>query len=150
MKKIVKEETIVKKTEMWEAKDGTTFVKKEDCEAYEKSYLFTISQSFDEIPQAKVCSCKLGLYYASEDYETYLIKPRNLQDIVVINAYIEATTDSQGKLTAEYINKDIVLNFGWEHEYCDIIFLDERYKEIERYLNCQHEKIAELEKAKKK
>jgi hypothetical protein len=48
----------------------------------------------------------------------------------LINAYIKATTYSEGKLTTEHIGQLIMLDFGYDHDYCDIWELSERIEAI--------------------
>ena len=83
--------------------------------------------------------------YADETYrmdncddEVWIIKPRDFEDIKVINAYTEATCcGCKANLTQEDIGKLIAMNFGYDHDWCGIYKVDEYLNSIknqyERY-----------------
>ena len=50
----------------------------------------------------------------------------------MINAYIKATTGSDGRLTIEHIGQLIMLDFTCDHDYCDIYVLSEHIDAIIR------------------
>ena len=56
----------------------------------------------------------------------------------MINAYINATTGNKGILTTEHIGKLLILNFGWDHDYCDVDILADHLAKIT-------ERVAKLE-----
>lgn len=138
MKKIQREETKVIYKDIYVSVDGREFDNEADCRAWENSYKGTLTASWNLIEKKEICDCDYGFSYASEDHECYAIKPKNLDDIVLINAYIKATTYSEGILTTEHIGKLLILNFGYDHEYCDVDVLAEHFVKLT-------ERIAKLE-----
>lgn len=123
MRKIQREETKVIYTDIYVSVDGKEFTNEADCKAWETSYKGTIEASWQLINKKKVYNTDYGIPWSSEDHECYAIKPKNLDEIVLINAYIKATTSDNGKLTTEHIGKLLILNFGYDHDYCDVDIL---------------------------
>lgn len=130
MKKIQREETKVVYTDIYVSVDGKEFTNEADCRAWETSYRGTLEASWQLINKKKVCDCDFGIPWSNEDHECYAIKPKNLDEIVLINAYIKATTYNDGRLTTEHIGKLIMLDFGYDHDYCDIWELSKRIEAI--------------------
>lgn len=130
MRKIQREETKVVYTDIYVSADGREFTNEADCKAWESSYRCTIETSWKLIDKKEICNCDYGFSYSSEDHECYAIKPKNLDEIVLINAYIKATTGDNGMLTTEHIGKLLVLNFGYDHDYCDIDILAEHLAKV--------------------
>jgi hypothetical protein len=130
MKKIQREETKVIYKDIYVSVDGREFENEADCKAWENSYKGTIEASWQLINKKRVYDTDYGIPWSSEDHECYAIKPKNLDEIVFINAYIKATTYSEGRLTTEHIGQLIMLDFGYDHDYCDIWELLERIEAI--------------------
>lgn len=130
MKKIQREVTISK--DIYVSVDGKEFTNEADCKAWENSYKGTLEASWQLINKKRVYDTDYGIPWSSEDHECYAIKPKNLDEIVLINAYIKATTDNEGRLTTEHIGQLIMLDFGYDHDYCDIWVLSERVDAIVR------------------
>lgn len=135
MKKIQREETKVVYTDIYVSVDGKEFTNEADCREWETSYRGTLEASWQLINKKKVYDTDYGIPWSSEDHECYAIKPKNLDEIVLINAYIKATTGSAGRLTTENIGQLIMLDFGYDHDYCDIWDLSERIDAITRNIN---------------
>ena len=138
MKKIQREETKVIYTDIYVSVDGREFTNEEDCRMWENSYRGTLEASWKLIDKKEVCNCNYGFEYASEDHECYAVKPKNLDEIVLINAYIKTTTGDNGTLTTEHIGKLLILNFGWDHDYCEVNVLADHLAKIT-------ERVAKLE-----
>lgn len=139
MKKIQeKVETVVYK-DVFVSVDGLKFDTEADCKAWETSYKGTMAANWKLINKAEANGCNLGLPYSNEDDECYIIEPKTLDEITVINAYIASSTGSAGDLTMEHIGKLLVLNFGYDHDYCDVYVLSKHIENITNY-------IAKLEK----
>lgn len=138
MKKIQREETKVVYTDVYVSVDGREFTNEADCRAWETSYRGTLEASWKLINKKQVCDCDFGIPWSSEDHECYAIKPKNLDEIVLINAYIKATTYEDGKLTTEHIGKLLMLDFGYDHDCCYIHDFTEHLANITK-------KIATLE-----
>ena len=137
MKKIQKEITTYK--DIFVSVDGREFTTAEDCEKWEKSYKGTLETSWKLIKKKEVCDCDFGFPWSSEDHECYALKPKNLDEIVLMNAYIKAETGEDGGLTTEHIDKLIILNFGCDRYGCDVDILSEHLAKVT-------ERIANLEK----
>lgn len=138
MKKIQREETKVIYTDIYVSVDGREFTNEADCKAWEKSYEGTITASWKLLNKKEVCNCDYGFAWSSDDHECYAIKPKNLDEIVLINAYIKATTGSNTTLTTEHIGKVCILNFGYDHDWCDVDILADHFSKVT-------ERIAKLE-----
>jgi hypothetical protein len=147
MKKIQREETVVVRKDIYVSVDGREFTNEADCKAWESSYKCTLEASWKLIKKEEVNPCSLGLYGASEDHECYVIKPKDLNEIVLINAYIKSTTDSGEELTIEHIGQLVALNFGWDHDYCYACSLADRFNEITKYTSTIADKFDETENA---
>ena len=130
MKKIQREETKVIYKDIYVSVDGREFENEADCKAWENSYKGTIEASWQLINKKRVYDTDYGIPWSSEDHECYAIKPKNLDEIVLINAYIKATTYSEGRLTTEHIGQLIMLDFGYDYDYCDIWELSKRIEAI--------------------
>ena len=130
MKKIQREETKVIYTDIYVSVDGKEFTNEADCKAWENSYRGTLEASWKLINKKKVSDCNYGLPWSSEDNECYAIKPKNLDEIVLINAYINSTTSVEGKLTTDHIGKLLILNFGYDHDWCDVYVLEDHLAKI--------------------
>ena len=138
MKKIQREETKVIYKDIFVSVDGREFENEADCKAWESSYRGTLEASWKLIEKKEVCDCDYGIPWSSEDHECYAIKPKNLDEIVLINAYIKATTGNNGILTTKHIGELLMLDFGYDHDYCDVYNFAEHIAKIT-------EKIAKLE-----
>ena len=124
---------VVVKTE-YIAIDGTIFRTKEECEQWEKSYECTLTCSMKKIPHIETNGEDAYLQCGNCDDEVWIIKPRDFEDIKVINAYTEATCcGCKANLTQEDIGKLIAMNFGYDHDYCSCYIVEELIKEISNY-----------------
>jgi hypothetical protein len=141
--KMIKQEVKTYKA-IYVSVDGKEFDNEADCKAWEKSYKGTLEASWKLIKKIEVSDCALGLPWSSDDHECYVLKPKNLDEITLLNAYIESSTCSKGLLTAQHIGELIVLNFGYDHDYCDVYELADHLKSITEYIGRMNEKINEL------
>lgn len=123
MKKIQREETKVIYTDIYVSVDGKEFTNEADCKAWESSYQGTLSASWQLIKKKEVCGSDFGIPWACEAHECYIIKPKNLDEVVLINAYIESSTSNKICLTTDHIGKLVLLNFGYDHDWCDVYIL---------------------------
>lgn len=133
MKKIQREVKTYK--DIYVSVDGKEFTNEADCKAWESSYKGTLEASWKNVKKIEANSCLLGIAYSSDDHECYIIKPKNLDEITLINAYIQSSTDVVSPvLIADHIGKTIALDFGYDHYYCDVIILSDHIKEISDYI----------------
>lgn len=139
MKKI-ENEVMVKTIEtVYEAIDGKRFDSEEACKKWEKSYECTVKASWDKIPKQEINSCDFGLTYAEEEYDCFMVIPRNLNDITTINAFVYMHTHQDAIMSAENIGKVMVLNFGYDYDWCDVYEMENRLA----FLNQMWKKTAE-------
>ena len=125
MRKIQREETKVIYKDIFVSVDGREFENEADCKAWENSYKGTLEASWKLLKKKEVFNGDYGIAYSSEDHECYAIKPKNLDEIVLINAYVKATTGDNGKLTTDHIGKLLLINFGYERDWCDVDILED-------------------------
>lgn len=134
MKKIQRE--VVTHEDIYVSVDGKEFKNEADCKAWEKSYKGTLEASWKLIKKEEVDTSNIGLPYANSDDECYVIKPKTLDEIVLINAYIASSTYGNGaQLTVEHIGKMIALNFGYDHDYCDVYILEDHLNNLKKYVS---------------
>lgn len=134
MKKIQRELTTYKA--IYVSVDGKEFDNEADCRAWENSYKGTLSASWNLIKKVDADSVNLCLPYASEDYECYVIKPMSLDDITLINAYIQSSTNNNCTvLNASYIGKLTALNFGYDHDYCEAYALEDHIDSLAKHIS---------------
>lgn len=131
MKKIQREKTVTTITDIFVSVDGKEFENETDCRAWENSYRGTLEASWQLIKKVEVCDADFGIPWSSDDHECYVIKPRNLNDITLINAYIQSVTNCNGTLlTTGHIGDVILLNFGYDRDYCDVHSLTDHLSNI--------------------
>ena len=131
MKKIQREEVKTMYTDIYVSVDGKEFANEADCRAWECSYQGTIEASWKLIKKKEAYALDFGIPYAIEDYECYIIRPESLDEVVLINAYIESSTGGgRARLTTDHIGKLILLNFGYDHDWCDVYVLADHLKNI--------------------
>ena len=143
MKKIQREVTTYK--DVYVSVDGKEFNNEADCRAWENSYKGTLNASWNLIKKIEVNACSLGLTYSSDDHECYIVKPQNLEEITLINAYIQSSTCNNGtNLTTKHIGELVALNFGYDHDYCDVYALSDHMKNIADYIAEKENQMANL------
>ena len=144
MKKIQQEVKTYK--DIYVSVDGKNFETEADCREWEKSYRGTLEASWNKVKKVEVNSASLGLPWSGDDHECYIIKPKDLDEIVLINAYIDCTTCSGTMLlTTEHIGKLIALNFGYDHDYCDRYLIDDILVDIKNYIAKMADKLEEVQ-----
>lgn len=140
MKKIQKE--VKTYEDIYVSVDGKEFKNEADCKEWEKSYKGTLEASWKLVKKKRVNDIDLGLPWSSDDHECYVLKPKDLEEITLINAYIYASTcggSDSAILTTNHIGKLIALNFGYDHDWCDVYILENHIKKLADY-------VTELEK----
>lgn len=123
--------------------DGKEFKTETDCKEWEKSYKGTLTASWQLIKKIEINDTCLGIPYSSDDHECYIVKPKDLDEIALINAYIAATTCySDPILNSSHIGNLTALNFGFDHDYCEAYIIDGIITDISNYIA---KKTAEFE-----
>lgn len=134
MKKIQRELKTYK--DIYVSVDGKEFDNETDCKAWETSYKGTLAASWAQIKKVDASSVNLGLPWNSDDHECYAIKPQSLEEITLINAYIQSSTCNHNDITllADHIGKLVILNFGYDHDYCDVYVPHKNLENITKYI----------------
>lgn len=115
---------VVVRTE-YVAVDGTVFASRENCEKWEKSYECTLTQSMKAIPHIETNGETAYLQGGNDSDEVWIVKPRDFEDIKIINAYTETLCyGCKSNLTQDDIGKMIALNFGYDHDWCGVYRLE--------------------------
>lgn len=113
------------------ANDGKIFRTKEECEQWEKTYECTLGLSMKKIPHIETNGEDAYVQCGNCDDEVWIVKPRDFEDIKVINAYTEVSCcGCKADLTQDDIGKTIILNFGYNHDWCDVIRVEPYLKNI--------------------
>ena len=146
MKKITKEETKVITREFYVSVDGKEFTNEEDCKQWENSYKGTLSASWYLLKKQEINAGLAGIPYGCDDYECYLLKPSNLEELTLINAYMASVTyNNCPTLTTDYINQLIILNFGYDQDYCDVYKVENHLSRITEYINNKENELSTME-----
>lgn len=134
--KIIEHITEVKTFE-YEAYDGTVFGDKADCETYEKSYKCIMRKKFEDIPKVEINGVDYGIPYASDDYECYVMKFNTLEALAEFKACLDVIVGG-GYYTEPnptHINKILLVNLGYDRDFCDIYIAEDFYKAAMDKLN---------------
>lgn len=131
---------VVVKTE-YIAIDGTVFRTKEECEQWEKSYKCTLTCSMKKIPHIETNGEDAYLQCSNCDENVWVLKPRNFEDIKVINAYTEHCCGCNANLTQDDIGTLLALNFGYDYDWCDVLKIKKYLAEINKAYNEFENKI---------
>lgn len=129
MKEIRKEVQRTEEIITYESVDGKIFKTKEDCERWEKSYEFTIRAAIGKIPQIET-NCGNSFIVSPSESEVLVLKPRNMEDINVINAYgmiLEGSVSNP--LTQDDIGNIVMIETGFGED-CFYMY------RMEEYLQC--------------
>lgn len=106
MNKIIDKVVKVEEVTKFVAIDGTVFTCEESCRKYEKSLECTICAAWNKIPKGTVDFDMLFLGGCSDD-GYIVIKPRNLDDVKIINMYCRF--NEKEALTQDDIGKEICI-----------------------------------------
>ena len=144
----------IKKTyreKVYVAVDGKEFKNEADCKEWENSYKCTIKQSFDKLPKLQVNASSVGYPEAFSDDKVFVVEPKSLEDITLINAYAKAFLDDFAvSMDTTCIGKKVVLNFGYSNDYFSFALLDDLIKDFNnniKRINNTFAKSEPIEKA---
>ena len=127
--------------------DGKEFETKEDCERWEKSYEGTICAALKEIPHVKTyCGDAYIASYPGE--HVIVLKPRNMEDIMIINAYGKIINNFIEPLTQEDVGKVLMIHTGYDEDWFEVYRMEKYLKEITTRFNDFKERINQLEAEK--
>lgn len=125
------------KTKKFEAYDGTVFENESDCKQYEKSYKCIIKKKFDDIPKTEINGVDYCIPYANEDCECYAMKFDTLEELSAFDACVDSLVGSgyYTKLEPCFVGKILLVNFGYDRDYCDVYIAEDMYRECMNSLN---------------
>lgn len=137
MKKVDREIIVHQHKTVFVSNDGKEFDSEEACIKWESSYKSTLEASIKNIKKIDVSAVDLGLPWGSDDHEVWLVCPSNLDEIILLNAYIKCETHdmSASTITTDMIGKYITMNWGYDRDFCDVIPLEKHYENINRYVD---------------
>lgn len=98
----------------YEANDGTRFNTEKECIAYENTAQCAIKAAFNSIPM-KIISCDEADDNLSCDGQYAIIKPRNANDIIIINAFLQLF-DSK-PVPVDVIDQTLVFYINYSDEW---------------------------------
>lgn len=112
----------VVKEEKYEAFDGVHFSTENQCREYENNRRNIVRHLFNNIPHVSMDAYNL-FECCYSDYSVYVMMPRDLEDIKVINEHYSHVTGLCNEIIAsqEYIGKRIVLTLCYDCEYMDCL-----------------------------
>lgn len=145
MKEIKKEVQRTEEVITYVAIDGKEFKNKEDCKKWEESYECTIRASFNKIPQIKT-SCESTGVIGLADETIIILKPRNIYDINVINAYGNLINSFSEPLTQDDIGKYLMIYTGYEEDWFTVYYMDIYLEELINKYNNFKKQVEEIEK----
>lgn len=119
------------KEKVYVAVDGKEFKNEADCKEWENSYKCAIQQSFDKLPKLQVNGLSVAFPCACDEDNVFVVEPKSLGDITLINAYAKAfLDDSATPMDTTCIGKKVVLNFGYSSDYFSFALLDDLIKDF--------------------
>jgi hypothetical protein len=140
MKKQTKEIITTTYEDIFVSKDGREFKTEADCKKWEESYECTMEESFANIKKATADAIALG--FPNYDAECYILEPKTLDEIVIINAYAKAVCyDVCSPLSADHIGKVIAFVMDYGREYGSFYVMADHIEGIVNYLD---KRLAEM------
>lgn len=156
MRKNVKETTIVQQEITWISNDGLVFENEKDCKAWENSYRGMLNTSFLNLA-TEVNLIEIGFPYSNEGDVGYVIFPKSVTDITMINAVIQEHENRSAevrKFSTDAIGKKIIFSFNemysndiFTSEWTIVKTLDELKEEITNAWNSIDKKFERLAEA---
>lgn len=131
MKKVEKEIQKIQKVITYISEDGLEFSSEENCREWENSYRGTLCKTLNKIPHIETNGDSSYLQGGQEDDCVWVFKPRNFEDIKVINAYTETFTGTSADLTQDDIGVLLMIDFGYDYDWCDVYRVDNYLKKIQ-------------------
>lgn len=145
MKEIRKEIQRIEEVIKYESVDGREFNTKEDCKKWEESYECTIRAAMKKIPQIETDCSDIFIVNPPEE-RVIVLKPRNIEDIKVINAYGKMLDNFTEPLTQDDIEKILMIYTGYNEDWFVIYRTDKYLKEINSRFDDFKEQINRLER----
>lgn len=132
--KIVEEKKMVEVvSKKYVAIDGKEFSNEEDCKKWEKSYEGTVTAMFENtINKIKVDATFLGIPYATEEWEAYVIELHSVDEVALVNAYLDFFDNyHEGKSLP--LNTPLILMFGYDRDWVDVYDLHKETARLVAY-----------------
>lgn len=131
MKKVEKEIQKTEKIITYVSDDGQEFASEESCREWENSYKGTLWKAFNVIPHIETNGDDSYIQSSNYDDCVWVLKPRNFEDIKVINAYTKTFVGESADLTQDDIGILLMINFGYDNDWCDVYRVDNYLKKIQ-------------------
>ncbi len=132
MKTEKRSEQVTKYYDVFIANDGTEFACEKDCRNWEESGKAVANNSWKAIKKTQIEGATAGIE-ANYDDEVYIVVPQSEADVKAIVNYVRVTSCSEIELKTQDIGRAIVLNFGYDHEWCYMTYLDSIIPAIQQY-----------------
>lgn len=135
------EKTIIEKTTIYVSSDGKEWESKEDCQEWERGVQCVAKTSWDAIPKTEVSTTSCGLPWSNDDEEAYIVIPRNHEDIIALENYCRVYSGVTVGFSDNDIGKAMIVNFGYDHDWCGVTDIEAHLKEMRDYFDTQIAKI---------
>lgn len=112
MKRIEKEIQKIEKVVTFISEDGQEFTSEDSCKKWEESYKGTLCAAFNKIPRVNTNGCDAYIQSGQPDDVAYILRPRNFEDIKVLNAYGKMISGCEPKLTQDDIGEVLIVDMG--------------------------------------
>lgn len=128
------EKTIIEKQTLYVTADGMEWEKEEDAKEWEKGVQYVAEMSWKAIPKKQISTTDAGVEYSNEDEEAYVLTPRNHEDIIALENYVRVVTRESFGFDDSYIGKPIIMNFGYDRDWCSVYIIEDHINRIKDYL----------------
>ena len=125
------------------SEDDREFKTAEACREYEKSAEGKVSIAFFKLPKVEINTVDFGIPYNADYHEAYLIKPQDMEEITVLNLFMEQITGENKFFTPLSIGKTFLIDLGECRDWLDVYCADEYITNLKRNLQSYVNKINE-------
>lgn len=120
MKIVEKEIKKIEKVKTYISDDGMEFMSEESCRQWENSYKFLLTTAINKIPHIVTNGFESYIPSGDENEEVWILRPRDIKDIEIINKYGLMLTGNNPNLTQNDIGKILMIDFGFYNDWCDV------------------------------
>lgn len=125
------------------AEDDMEFATEEACKEYEESEEGKIAILFHKIPKVEINTVDFGIPYNADYFEAYLISPQNMEEITVLNLFMEQITGESKFFTSLSVGRTFIFNLGESRDWCDVYYAGEYIEHLKGNLKEYITKINE-------
>lgn len=130
MKRVEKEIQKVEKVILFISEDGQKFTSEDACRKWEGSYEGTLSAAFNKIPRIDTNGHDAYVQCGQSDDIVYILRPRNFEDIMTLNAYGKMISGCEPNLTQDDIGEVLIINVGYDYTWFDVYNMKKYIEEI--------------------